>query len=538
MVKGKSNPVAKFSKQFNKGGPMRDRKKDDKRGYQKHKKQYKEDDQQTDTTGHSNSAAKRPQNYTDPVTGKTKTRLVPVHKDVQNEKLDPSMGVKKYIDDFQKSDAPQFQGKSKEKRKEMAIAAYLDAKRGTRRKNSMTESEIHVRLDHLDGDSRQKKAGAVMRKHERAGHIEYVGNTDKGVVFKAKSKSHADRLHKELKPHATGVEHMSEAVDNSHLLKQLGKGIPKPTNSGTPRRSSDKNMSPAQKARKAARIKKALDREKKKDKPGMTKRSDDYKRKQYASGKSGEYFSRLTKKEACWTGYRQAGMKKKGDKVVPNCVPESTDAYGKSQAAIRLKKQKAAMTPSDRDKMSKVADMMRREREKRASQQNETPEKKARLALKHTREKEALVTKHKREKDAMREALSPADQAKLRNLKRRVKQGDKTAKKQLDTFQKSKAKDIAVSKSSAAKIGAVRPKANKAMSTGSGGENSHIVMQLRKAQDVGGNMELKVSPTGKRVRLSKGQIDSLLKRHDSMSKPRDKRMFRVQLIKKLRGMAK
>ena len=29
-----------------------------------------------------------------------------------------------YIDDFAKSDAPQFNGKSKEKRKEMAIAAY------------------------------------------------------------------------------------------------------------------------------------------------------------------------------------------------------------------------------------------------------------------------------------------------------------------------------------------------------------------------------------------------------------------------------
>ena len=29
--------------------------------------------------------------------------------------------------------------------------------------------------------------------------------------------------------------------------------------------------------------------------------------------------------EACWTGYRQAGMKKKGNRMVPNCVPESTD---------------------------------------------------------------------------------------------------------------------------------------------------------------------------------------------------------------------
>ena len=25
--------------------------------------------------------------------------------------------------------------------------------------------------------------------------------------------------------------------------------------------------------------------------------------------------------EACWTGYRQRGMKKKGDRMVPNCVP-------------------------------------------------------------------------------------------------------------------------------------------------------------------------------------------------------------------------
>ena len=27
--------------------------------------------------------------------------------------------------------------------------------------------------------------------------------------------------------------------------------------------------------------------------------------------------------EACWTGYKQVGLKKKGDKMVPNCVPES-----------------------------------------------------------------------------------------------------------------------------------------------------------------------------------------------------------------------
>jgi hypothetical protein len=29
--------------------------------------------------------------------------------------------------------------------------------------------------------------------------------------------------------------------------------------------------------------------------------------------------------EACWDGYRQVGMKKKGNRMVPNCVPESFD---------------------------------------------------------------------------------------------------------------------------------------------------------------------------------------------------------------------
>lgn len=96
------------------------------------------------------------------------------------------------------------------------------------------EVEFHVRLDHLDGDKRQKKANDVLRKHEKAGHINFHGETDKGIVFKAKSKQHADRLHRELRPHATGV---------------------------------DMN-------------------------------------------------------EACWDGYKRVGMKKKGKKMVPNCVPE------------------------------------------------------------------------------------------------------------------------------------------------------------------------------------------------------------------------
>ena len=45
-----------------------------------------------------------------------------------SEKLDPSDGAGSYVKDFRKSDAPQFKGKGKKKRQQMAIAAYLQDK--------------------------------------------------------------------------------------------------------------------------------------------------------------------------------------------------------------------------------------------------------------------------------------------------------------------------------------------------------------------------------------------------------------------------
>ena len=51
-----------------------------------------------------------------------------IQKGPIKEVLTKDADVGDYIDDFVKSDAPQFKGKSKEKRKEMAIAAYYAKK--------------------------------------------------------------------------------------------------------------------------------------------------------------------------------------------------------------------------------------------------------------------------------------------------------------------------------------------------------------------------------------------------------------------------
>jgi hypothetical protein len=37
--------------------------------------------------------------------------------------------------------------------------------------------------------------------------------------------------------------------------------------------------------------------------------------------------------EACWTGYAARGMKKKGNRMVPNCVPVKEDGEGAAAGA-------------------------------------------------------------------------------------------------------------------------------------------------------------------------------------------------------------
>ena len=48
----------------------------------------------------------------------------------------------------------------------------------------------------------------------------------------------------------------------------------------------------------------------------------------------------FTMDEACWDGYKQVGTKKKGGKVVPNCVPEETEIEENAKVKAMLSKMK------------------------------------------------------------------------------------------------------------------------------------------------------------------------------------------------------
>ena len=70
-----------------------------------------------------------------------------VYEEVEqvDEKLGAGANAGDYIKDFQKSDAPQFKGKSKEKRRVMALAAFLN-KEGVEHAEEVIEEDVDVTL--------------------------------------------------------------------------------------------------------------------------------------------------------------------------------------------------------------------------------------------------------------------------------------------------------------------------------------------------------------------------------------------------------
>ena len=84
--------------------------------------------------------------------------------------LDPKDGIGSYIKDFRKSKAPQFKGKSKKKRQQMAVAAYLDANRGPQEAKLAGSTLKLFGQNNRDGSKpvldREKPTFAKLRKKE------------------------------------------------------------------------------------------------------------------------------------------------------------------------------------------------------------------------------------------------------------------------------------------------------------------------------------------------------------------------------------
>jgi len=234
-------------------------------------------------------------------------------KQMYGEELPAGADQGDYIDDFQKSDAPQFKGKSKEKRKDMAIAAYLS-------KNESLLDNVNKMLSesgHTDVASMKNKVQVAMSALQKMeGELGKLGDEDDLPTWWTNKVATA----------VSRLDDMSDYLDTQVEEVELDEKI-----AGLVKKSEKSGMS-------YSILKKVYDRGmaawKTGHRPGTTPQQWAFARVNSFTTKSSGTWGKADKdlakqveqiEEACWDGYKQVGMKKKGDKEVPNCVPEETD---------------------------------------------------------------------------------------------------------------------------------------------------------------------------------------------------------------------
>ena len=249
------------------------------------------------------------------------------YKQMYGEVLSKNADAGDYIDDFQKSDAPQFKGKSKEKRKDMAIAAYLDKKD----KNEEVDMDIY----HLD----EKIAGLVKKSSET------------GVPYGILKKSYDRGMAAWKGGHRPGTTPQQWAFARVNSMLTGGKADPD-------LQGKVRAAKKAHKAKKKESYEIGTDEytnHTKKVTPGQVNEwfENQAVRANYELKYGADWWWKLNevhdtmlekvgccddcaevdgfdeeslKSESgpCWDGFKQVGMKMKGGKQVPNCVPEET----------------------------------------------------------------------------------------------------------------------------------------------------------------------------------------------------------------------
>ena len=102
-------------------------------------------------------------------------------------------GMGAWIKDFQKSDAPQFKGRSKDERRDQAIAAYLSAKRGPQNESTHYDYDKSVEKDI------KKRNRKVESSLEYAKSIEKINKKKRDDLLKPGEKDKIDKIRKMMK---------------------------------------------------------------------------------------------------------------------------------------------------------------------------------------------------------------------------------------------------------------------------------------------------------------------------------------------------
>ena len=151
--------------------------------------------------------------------------------------LKVSDGMDAWISDFKKSDAPQFKGKNEEEKRDMAIAAYLSAKRGPLKNERVLQDAMSKKEkeDMAKQVAAFKKKGGKIKKLKPGYAQGYHGKDDPGkdiAGILGKDDSSTFKKGKKVKPMRAGYDSTKEwqtmygdlIVENAKLnkIKQLG----------------------------------------------------------------------------------------------------------------------------------------------------------------------------------------------------------------------------------------------------------------------------------------------------------------------------
>jgi len=299
-------------------------------------------------------------------------------KQMYGEALPKDADQGDYIDDFEKSDAPQFKGKSKEKRKDMAIAAYLS-------KNESFLDNVNKMLSedgHTDVASMKNKIQIAMSALQKMqGELTKLGDEDDLPTWwtnkVATAVSRLDDMSDYLDTQVEDFIHYPGQVDpkkdksdgafvrgdppepiefdgsdTKSILDKANKDVEKER--GVKQKPfvevyqlDEKIAGLVKKADKSGMpysiLKKVYDRGmaawKTGHRPGTTPQQWAFARVNSFTTKSSgtwgkadkdlakqvEMVERLEEDGPCWDTHKQVGMKKKSGKMVPNCVPKNED---------------------------------------------------------------------------------------------------------------------------------------------------------------------------------------------------------------------
>ena len=254
--------------------------------------------------------------------------------------------IAKWIDDFKKSDAPQFKGKSGEDRKAMAIAAYMGAKKGAKQEKNwdsevrqveeVEEAAVHINLDDTPS-ARQNKVTKILKRHETKGNIKHAGSTDKGELFDVKKPAMLAGINRELKAVGGGYQLGEGSVNQVESLSRVEiEGLGPVFVDGSP-----------------AVVKNDLRKMfKKPDFIKNVERVTPADAKKYFRGMAAGKVEEDVAERACWDTHKKVGTKMKNGKRVNDCVPKNEDSQ---QTDTDLHTNASAKRPENyRDKDGKV----------------------------------------------------------------------------------------------------------------------------------------------------------------------------------------